>query len=219
MSTFESICERVAREIAEQYEQDVKVVEESIISDPSAYLDYGSLLRLFDKQNRRAGSARTNRGRTKNLWESGWGKLILHPDVNTKGSYHNRVFRRRFRLPFPVFRDLVQDCKEHNVFNSRREGKIAVEFKVLIGLRILGRDNCCDDIDEYLNIGMSTVNYIFKAFCFGCNTKLYNQYVKVPEGEALDRVERVYARYLLSSVTSTDQSNTGWHYCIPSPEL
>lgn len=185
MSTLESICDRIARELDDQYEKDVAVVEESISSNPSAYLDYNTLLKLFENRKGQTGNARTNRGRTKNLWESGWGRLILHPDVDTKGSYHNRVFRRRFRLPFPVFKSLVQDCKEHNVFNSRREGKISVEFKVLIGLRILGRDNCCDDIDEYLNIGMSTVNYIFKAFCFGCNTKLYQQYVKVPEGEAI----------------------------------
>jgi len=34
--------------------------------------------------------------------------------------------------------------------------------QVNIGLRILGRDNCADDISEYLNIGESTINPILK---------------------------------------------------------
>jgi hypothetical protein len=85
-------------------------------------------------------------------------------------------------------------AQEVNLFNQQRQGKIPLEFKLLIGLRILGRDACADDLDEALNIGGSTINTIFKQFVTGMATKLYDRHVHVPQGEELDKIVETYTR-------------------------
>jgi hypothetical protein len=89
---------------------------------------------------------------------------------------------------------LVAECVEVNLFKQKRPGKIPIEFKVLVGLRILGRDSCVDDLDEALNIGGSTINNIFKLFITGCATMLYHRHVRVPDGEELDKIVETYTR-------------------------
>ena len=69
-----------------------------------------------------------------------------------------------------------------NLFKEKNYSKIPIEFKILMSLRILGRDSCADDISEYINIGDSTVNHIFKLFLLFL---LYNKYVYIPFGEEI----------------------------------
>jgi len=64
----------------------------------------------------------------------------------------------------------------------------------MIGLRILGRDSCTDDIAEYFNIGESTVGPILKKFVDGY---LYHKHVYVPVGAELDQVRLVYEKLAL----------------------
>lgn len=157
---------------------------------------------------------RTSRRRSPNLWESGWGILILSDAIKDPTSYEAKVFRKRFRLPYPLFLRFVDECKQSNIFEGLYTTKIAVEFKVLIGLRILGRDNCADDISEYLNIGESTVYPIFKQFLSGCVKYLYPKYVYVPVGEELDEVRKVYEKLgLPGCVGSMDCTHILWHRC------
>ena len=52
------------------------------------------------------------------FWEQPWGQLIYEPTVNNPMSRHGKIFRRRFRLPFPVFQFLVKLCNDHNIFQS-----------------------------------------------------------------------------------------------------
>ena len=131
------------------------------------------------------GPIRENRKRSPNLWLSPWGLMLRSEDIKTPGSYQDRLFRKRFRLPYALFVNLVKEAKQFNIFEETRRGKIAVEFKILIGLRILGRDNCADDISEFLNIGESTINSIFKQFIHGCVKYLYSRYVYIPEGDEM----------------------------------
>ena len=157
---------------------------------------------------------RTSRRRSPNLWESGWGILILSQAIKNPDSWEAKVFRKRFRLPFPLFERFVAECKQANIFEEKNIGKIAVEFKVLIGLRILGRDNCADDISEFLNIGESTVYPIFKQFLSGCVKYLYPSYVYVPVDDDLDEVRRVYEKLgLPGCVGSMDCTHILWHRC------
>ena len=70
-----------------------------------------------------------------------------------------RIFRRRLRVPFPVFKKIVSECKRLNLFNINSESRVRVPtvFKVLISPRILGRGNCFDDISEMSNVLPSSV--------------------------------------------------------------
>jgi hypothetical protein len=127
-------------------------------------------------------------------------KLEKEGDLN---SYSARVFRRRFRMPYQLFRRFFAGIKEANIFAKARHSRIDVEFEVLICLRILGRNCCADNINElcdivehciqyfkfelkliYLTL-LSTVYNIFREFVLRCNSKLFSKYVKVPVGAKL----------------------------------
>ena len=44
---------------------------------------------------------RTTRRCSPNLWETGWGRLLLSDAIKDPDSYEAKVFRKRFRLPYP----------------------------------------------------------------------------------------------------------------------
>ena len=79
-----------------------------------------------------------------------WGRLISDPLVNDPTHLKGKIFRRRFRVPFCLFKFIVSCCKEKNVFEVKDEVRsvIPIEIKVLICLRVLGRDKCFDTIQE-----------------------------------------------------------------------
>jgi hypothetical protein len=123
------------------------------------------------------------------LWRTSWGLMLQNEDLRDNQSTLSRKFRRRFRVPYSVFLYLVQRCKDADVFGKT---KIPVEFRVLIGLRILGRGSCADDIFEMSGIAESTVNTIFHQFTSGLVDHFYDEFVKYPEGPELDLVQRTY---------------------------
>ena len=113
-----------------------------------------------------------------------------------------------------MFVKFVKEAKQFNIFEETRCGKIAVEFKIMIGLRILGRDNCADDISEFLNIGESSITPIFKQFIHGCVKYLYSRYVYIPEREEMQQVRKVYERLgLPGCIGSMDCTHIFWHRC------
>ena len=61
-----------------------------------------------------------------------------------------RKFRRRFRVPFPLFQFIVSECERVNLFGIKSLSRVRapLEFKILISLRIVGRGNCFDEIGE-----------------------------------------------------------------------
>ena len=101
--------------------------------------------------------------RTKDLWSTPWGAMLLNMEVSTELSFERRKFRRRFRVPYEMFVEIVRECDDGDIFGVyQRRRKIPTEFKVLASLRILGRDICCDEIEERLNISESHTNLFFK---------------------------------------------------------
>ena len=181
-------------------------------SDPSSFED--DIDDIDDVNLRPYGAERASRRRSPNLWDSGLGRLILSEEIKVPNSYEDKLFRKRFRMPFALFTKFVKEAKDANIFEEFRGGKIAVEFKIMIGLRILGRDNCADDISEYLNIGESTTSPIFKQFVNGCVKKLYSKYVYVPEGEEFEVIRTVYEKLgLPGCIGSMDCTHILWHRC------
>jgi len=50
-----------------------------------------------------------------NFWSSNWAALILHPDVRDPSTKLAKLFRRRFRVPFPIFEGIIlRRCEESN---------------------------------------------------------------------------------------------------------
>ena len=84
------------------------------------------------------------------LQNSLWGNLMsaIQEEIAEKGSLPQsdlqKTFRLRFRVPYSMFADIVQECVVANVFGTgKRKPKIGVDFKVLTCLRILGRNFVC----------------------------------------------------------------------------
>jgi hypothetical protein len=107
-----------------------------------------------------------------------------------------KLFRRRFRIPFPVFKDvLVPLCRDANIFGTSVEAyvRVPLEFKILVSLRILGRGNVADDIFEMSKVPESTCNTIFHRFCEKFSEVFFADYVKPPTGSRLQKVMEIYA--------------------------
>jgi hypothetical protein len=111
---------------------------------------------------------------------STWGKLLKKLSVIPGGpsitSREGKLFRRRFRVPWAVFIDLLQKCKkkklfgEHSLkrFDCSSSSICPYAIKLLGVLRILGRNWCCDDVAEATGMGESTAKRILRIlqqFC------------------------------------------------------
>jgi len=81
-------------------------------------------------------------------------------------SYFARQFQRRFRLPYPLFLQLVDDAKQFNIFEPTdpysTRLKIPIELKCMIALRMLERDLCCDDMYYLSSVPINTCNKIYR---------------------------------------------------------
>ena len=125
-----------------------------------------------------------------------WYKQLQNPLLLIPDSYSAREFQRRYRLPYPLFLQLVDECKEVNIFDMSNPYstnlKIPIELKILIALRMLGRDLCCDDIFEMSLVPISSCNKFYKQFIKGITEKLYSRYVYLPEGNELNNIQRMY---------------------------
>lgn len=106
-------------------------------------------------------------------------------------------------------------CTDRDVFGVQiRKRKIPVEFKVLASLKILGRDLCCDEIDESLNISQSHTLYFFKQFINNFAAIFFDQYVHVPKGDELRSILKVYRRMgFPCCVGSMDVTHIYWDKC------
>ena len=140
-------------------------------------------------------------------------KVVEYELLESGGVESNTTAKKlfRFRVPYSMFRAIVQECIESNIFGRTI---IGVEFKLLGYLRILGRNHVGDDVVEHLKIGGKTVNTMFKTFLKLYADMYYNKYVYVPEGEEMDGVVEDYTRMgFPGCVGSMDVTHILWHQC------
>ena len=146
-----------------------------------------------------------------------WGLLIGNPLVRFPDNRYGKQFRRRFRLPFQLFEILVDICRDKNIFNVRdlSRVKIPIEIKLLCCLRVLGRDECFDSIEDMSDVPEKTVWWFFKTFISNFPKALLNDVIKPPkEGVELQKVMNVYTRMgFPGAVGSVDATHIRWHMC------
>ena len=191
--------------VDEEEEEEFQIIEEEVAND----------LWRMQTSDMKARKRRRSASNT-SFWETPWGELISSKNVVNPKSREGKNFRRRFRLPYPLFQYLVQLCDDYNVFDSIYASKIPIQCKVLGCLRILARDACADDITEITNnnIGESTMNYVFKKFIHGIVEKIFPKFVKPAEGEYLKEVQASYeALGLPGAVGSMDVTHVKWTLC------
>ena len=52
-------------------------------------------------------------------WDTPWGEMLQDPDLLIADSAAALKFRRRFRLPYPLFKnEVLLMCKQHRIFGK-----------------------------------------------------------------------------------------------------
>jgi hypothetical protein len=124
---------------------------------------------------------------------STWYRIYVeHPALDNK-AFHKK-FRRRFRMPYEQYMNIVADCKESDIFerwrNKDATGKnsVPLELLVLTALRYLGRGWTFDDLSESTGISEEVTRVFFRKFIEFGSTVLFTRYV-VPPVTAADAEE------------------------------
>jgi hypothetical protein len=171
----------------------------------------------FESPQRKEKQTRASAKRPKDFDfnDTKWGMLYHHENTINPSTKEGKVFRRRFRVPFRLFRDtLVPLCEQHSMFRDAPNHKIPVYIKTMAALRVLGRGNCADDISEMSGVGESTINVIFKEFLQGMVDHVFDKVVKPPTGKRLENVLKTYSLLgLPGCIGSMDCTHVAWGQC------
>lgn len=157
---------------------------------------------------------RTRRGKV-DLWDSEWGRLLRHDNTMIPGTFEYKKFRLRFRVPFPLFKyRLIPAIQGAKIFNKKRKSYIPTEFKVMIALRIIGRDTDCDTASELSGVPKSTCRTILEQFCEGFVENFYGDFVFYPNGSERDKIMETFSKVgFPGAMGSMDVTHFRWLAC------
>jgi hypothetical protein len=146
-----------------------------------------------------------------------WGKMLANNDLNNPRSKLSKLFRRRFRVPYPVFLRLVADAGERfpsGVPDTCGRKGLPLECKILGWLRTLGRASCFDDVAELSELGESTAQAFFHQFNEWMVERYTDTYLRPPTNEEAARSEKMFRRYgLPGCVAQADGVHVAWPAC------
>jgi hypothetical protein len=148
-----------------------------------------------------------------------WGQLLRDPTLSDPSSQKAKLFRRRFRMPHNLFLYIVSRCREKAIFSDVKStrGQIPDEIKLMCCLRILGRDNCLDDISEFSDMGESTALNVLTKFVLSFSINFGKEFISIPEGDNLKKVMDIYAKLgFPGCVGSIDATHLKWAMCPKS---
>jgi hypothetical protein len=159
-----------------------------------------------------------------NPWEYvKWLKMIKRPEISNPATYSGKWFRRKFRIPFPVFQRLVQMCRDTQepvfCYNERCVGgqfSTPLELKILSVLRMVAAGLWYEDAAEQSQyMSEPTIRSFFKSFM-----RIFRQYYEKEcihplEGDEFIRSNKVYSALgLPGAVGSIDVTFVGpWEGC------
>ena len=148
---------------------------------------------------------------------STWGRWLDNPTIHDPNSKIAKIFMLRFRVPFILFDQKIKKmCIENNVFEMTYESKatVPIEFKILLALRLLGRGNCYDDINELSQVPASSVPYYFHKFVSNFSRLFYDEFIRFPgESSLQDRLDHYAALGLPGAMGSVDCTRIHWDKC------
>jgi hypothetical protein len=156
-----------------------------------------------------------------------WSDFINNPSINEPSSHAAKKFRRRFRVPFPVYEDLLAKAsaaepeglgyKMRPVSAAGIPG-IPLELQILAVLRVLGRATCFDGIEEITGASAESHRVFFHDFCKKFASKYYHEYVYLPRNnDELRSSMSDYSRMgIPGALGSTDCVHVRWDMCPAS---
>ena len=180
------------------------------------------LKELEDECGRKEKRPKTlNVGPRPDYMDSTWGKMLQDPTIRNPHSRAAKLFRRRFRVPFPVYQWIVSECRRRNLFPSdfkkvdiTGRPTIPFELKVLGVLRILGRNWCLDDVNESSGISETAMQLFFHNFIRVFVGSFYNDFIRRPDTPTLERIMNVYDKLGVPGCAgSIDMVHLKWDMC------
>ena len=110
-----------------------------------------------------------------------------------------QLYRRRFRVPFPVYLEILAMMRTNGWFTEGRDAISLVaaplELKILSVLRVLGRGYCFDGVEELCFISAEVLRTFFHKFCACFAAKYFSVYCTPPATpEEIKHTTGVYAR-------------------------
>ena len=154
-----------------------------------------------------------------NYKETIWWKMIHTGEVKDPTSKVGKLFRKRFRIPFPVFTQIMERvCREEWFPETERQLQsknwIPLELKVLGFFRVLGRGVGFNDIAEITASSAATHCLLFHEFCSKM-VMLYDEFIIPPKTQdEIDRVTLVYKlKGLPGCIGSIDCIHVPWENC------
>lgn len=158
--------------------------------------------------------------RRPNYDQSTWGLMLANPrSQDPSDKKGGQLFRRRFRVPFSVYLEVLAMTRTSGWFTEGRDaiGLMAapLELKVLGVLRVLGRGYCFDGVEELCFISAEVLRTFFHKFCACFAAKYFSVYCSPPDTvEEIKHTTDVYARMgLPGCIGSTDCVHIRWERC------
>jgi hypothetical protein len=148
-----------------------------------------------------AGSDKTARWRGKPELST-WSALLQHPEVGDETSPTGRKFRRKFRLPYSKFLDLLEQSKEYNPKwadkppgegHGKGPARHPFRIKALSVLRMLAKGLDYDDLEDITGISESSYKVFVPQYMHFLATVVYAREVKLPNPDENPFLE-VFAR-------------------------
>ena len=97
-----------------------------------------------------------------------WWRFIHRPGVRDATHRLGKLFRRRFRVPFPIYEKLLTDLRNDGWDKGKDAAKrnsVPLELCILSSLRVLGRGEVFDTCSELSLCSVSTLRTFFHKFC------------------------------------------------------
>jgi hypothetical protein len=153
----------------------------------------GPLLTILKKRQQQKCSRKRKKSRLPDYHQSDWGRMLRDPNVSDLNTDVGKQFLNLFRIPFVLMTNvLVPQCVAVNVFEQSGVSKIPVEIKVMVALRILGRNGCSDGCIEGSFVAKSTATELFRKFVQNYNLHYYNSSVRLPTGDHILKLKEEY---------------------------
>jgi hypothetical protein len=207
MSQEQKLLENIALYLLDDADEDLLYDAISELSEIDIQVPNLGEIRNKDgsvRKVKRTDYSRTpKRVKTKDPWNSiYWLQLISDPNTNNPSHRNGKDFRRMFRTPFPVFKDIVDKCRQTNepFFNYENKiicGEVAIplELKILFVLRVLGSGLIMRDGAEMTNgfISNTTGTTFFKEFCKLFRRHFGDLYINNQSDESIRNSLKEYA--------------------------
>ena len=157
--------------------------------------------------------------------QSTWWIMLEKGDVKVVGHAHNKQFRRRFSVPFSMFKEIVEEARDWIGLNGKKLGErvtdcvgvlgVPLELKVLGALRMSAKGCSFDAIAELSGMSISTMQCFYHHFWDKFVAVFHDRWIIYPTtaAEAADNLA-VYGRLgFPGAIGSVDCTHVYWGRC------